>query len=66
MKKAELKELLALRDKQLELAVRSLKRAELRLLAHNMFPSPLGAYPLVTRDEFGTARVILGDLSKTC
>lgn len=66
MKKSEVKKLLALREEQLERAVRSLKRAELRLLAHNMFPSPIGAYPLVTRDEFGTARVILGDLSKTC
>lgn len=64
MKKAELKELLALRESQLERAVKALRRAEQRLVMHNMFPSPLGAYPMVMRDETGLVRCAMGDLSK--
>lgn len=66
MKKSEVKKLLALREEQLERAVKALRRAEKRLVMHNMFPSPLGHYPMVTRDDTGRVRVSIGDMSKIC
>lgn len=66
MKKSEIKKLLALREEQLERAVKALRRAEARLVLHNMFLCPLGHYPMVMRDETGQVRVAIGDMSKIC
>lgn len=66
MKKSEIKKLLALREEQLERAVKALRRAEARLVLHNMFLCPLGHYPMVVRDDTGLARVVVGDTSKIC